>query len=150
MGRQASVDRHSSKRGRPSRGGSGGRRDNHFKPAWKQNGPQGPSHTTRCASCSKECTVPFKPNGSKPVLCRSCYIGAGGLVSQKKAPEYRQKRSNDYSSPSPSNQGGSQMLKKEMAAIHKKLDRIVGLLSKQVEGNDHELWFEDEDASDDE
>ena len=42
------------------------------------------------------------------------------------------------------------MLKKEMAAIHKKLDRIVGLLSKQVEGNDHELWFEDEDASDDE
>lgn len=148
MGRQASVDRNSGRRGRPSRGGKGGQRNNRYKPSW-QNGPQGPSHTTRCASCSKECTVPFKPNGSKPVLCRSCFIGAGGLVSTKKAPDYRQKRSNDYSS-SPSNQGSSQALKKEMAAIHKKLDHIVGLLSKQVEGNDHDLWFEDEDESDNE
>ena len=26
-----------------------------------------------CAQCGKETTVPFKPNGSKPVYCRECF-----------------------------------------------------------------------------
>jgi len=26
-----------------------------------------------CAECGKSCEVPFKPTGSKPVLCRDCF-----------------------------------------------------------------------------
>jgi CxxC-x17-CxxC domain-containing protein len=26
-----------------------------------------------CAECGKECEVPFKPDGSRPVYCRECY-----------------------------------------------------------------------------
>jgi CxxC-x17-CxxC domain-containing protein len=26
-----------------------------------------------CSDCGKECEVPFKPNGSKPVFCRECF-----------------------------------------------------------------------------
>lgn len=26
-----------------------------------------------CATCGKECTVPFKPSGDKPVYCRECF-----------------------------------------------------------------------------
>ncbi len=26
-----------------------------------------------CEECGKETTVPFKPTGSKPVLCRECF-----------------------------------------------------------------------------
>jgi len=30
-------------------------------------------HKATCADCGKECEVPFKPNGRKPVFCRSCF-----------------------------------------------------------------------------
>ena len=30
-------------------------------------------HDAVCAECKKECQVPFKPSGDKPVLCRDCY-----------------------------------------------------------------------------
>jgi len=30
-------------------------------------------HKAVCAECGKECEVPFKPDGSKPVYCRECY-----------------------------------------------------------------------------
>ncbi len=26
-----------------------------------------------CAECGKECEVPFKPDGKRPVYCRECY-----------------------------------------------------------------------------
>ncbi|MGA2768231.1 MAG: CxxC-x17-CxxC domain-containing protein [Candidatus Bathyarchaeia archaeon] len=30
-------------------------------------------HKAVCAECKKECEVPFKPDGSRPVYCRECY-----------------------------------------------------------------------------
>lgn len=30
-------------------------------------------HKAVCADCGKECEVPFKPTGDKPVYCRDCY-----------------------------------------------------------------------------
>ena len=30
-------------------------------------------HEAVCAECNADCTVPFKPNGQKPVLCRECF-----------------------------------------------------------------------------
>ena len=35
-----------------------------------------------CANCGKSCEVPFKPNGSKPVLCRDCFRGNEGADSR--------------------------------------------------------------------
>lgn len=29
--------------------------------------------TTNCTTCGKSCEVPFRPDGSKPVLCRDCF-----------------------------------------------------------------------------
>ena len=26
-----------------------------------------------CSNCGKEATVPFKPDGTRPVFCRDCY-----------------------------------------------------------------------------
>lgn len=31
-----------------------------------------------CTECGKSCEVPFKPTGSKPVLCRDCFRSARG------------------------------------------------------------------------
>ena len=29
-------------------------------------------HKATCAECKKECEVPFKPSGDKPVYCKEC------------------------------------------------------------------------------
>ncbi len=43
---------------RPAGGGSGGARE---------------MHDAVCAQCGIDTTVPFKPRGDKPVLCRNCF-----------------------------------------------------------------------------
>ncbi|MBW2969009.1 DNA-directed RNA polymerase [Candidatus Woesearchaeota archaeon] len=30
-------------------------------------------HKATCSDCGKECTVPFKPRGDRPVFCRECF-----------------------------------------------------------------------------
>lgn len=30
-------------------------------------------HEATCAECGQQTTVPFKPTGSRPVLCRDCF-----------------------------------------------------------------------------
>ena len=35
-------------------------------------------HSATCADCGSRCQVPFKPNGSKPVLCSNCFGGNEG------------------------------------------------------------------------
>lgn len=47
----------------------GGDRD--FGGDRNSDGPE--MHQTVCDGCGNECEVPFKPNGRKPVYCRSCF-----------------------------------------------------------------------------
>ena len=36
--------------------------------------PKGrPMFTAVCADCKKECTIPFKPSGDRPVYCKDCF-----------------------------------------------------------------------------
>jgi CxxC-x17-CxxC domain-containing protein len=39
-------------------------------------------HKTICADCKKECEVPFRPSGDRPVYCRECFARrkAGNLL----------------------------------------------------------------------
>lgn len=30
-------------------------------------------HKATCGDCGKECEVPFKPSGARPVYCRDCF-----------------------------------------------------------------------------
>lgn len=30
-------------------------------------------HKATCAECGKECEVPFKPSGERPVYCKDCF-----------------------------------------------------------------------------
>jgi CxxC-x17-CxxC domain-containing protein len=30
-------------------------------------------YTAICADCKKECTIPFKPSGDRPVYCKDCF-----------------------------------------------------------------------------
>lgn len=31
-------------------------------------------HKAVCAECKKECEVPFKPSGDRPVYCKDCFM----------------------------------------------------------------------------
>jgi CxxC-x17-CxxC domain-containing protein len=31
-------------------------------------------HKAVCADCGKECEVPFKPSGDRPVYCKECFM----------------------------------------------------------------------------
>jgi CxxC-x17-CxxC domain-containing protein len=30
-------------------------------------------HDVVCSDCGKQCQVPFKPDGTRPVYCQDCY-----------------------------------------------------------------------------
>jgi CxxC-x17-CxxC domain-containing protein len=35
-------------------------------------------HKAVCSECKKECEVPFKPSGDRPVYCRDCFAKRKG------------------------------------------------------------------------
>jgi CxxC-x17-CxxC domain-containing protein len=104
---------------------------------WKNGGMRKEGHQATCGDCSKSCTVPFKPNGKKPVLCSSCFRGNEGGFEKKRfgdKPSYG--RSNDRSSfnrssdrPSFNRQSSGPDLKREIDQVNRKLDQILALLN---------------------
>jgi len=76
-------------------------------------------HDAVCADCNKKCQVPFKPNGTKPVTCRECYVVAKPYSpSDKPKSLYDRKPSApevDYS--------------KQFTELNFKLDKIVRQLT---------------------
>lgn len=46
------------------------------KPKFNRERPD--MHKATCANCGKVCEVPFKPTGSKPVLCNDCFKNERG------------------------------------------------------------------------
>jgi CxxC-x17-CxxC domain-containing protein len=61
---------------------SGGNRS-YGKPRFNNDRNDRPEmHQATCASCGKPCEVPFRPNGSRPVLCRDCFQKEKGSDSR--------------------------------------------------------------------
>ena len=110
-----------------NKGRSGGGRD------FKRRDFDGPQvmHKTICSDCGKECEVPFKPNGSKPVFCRDCFQGKRSSDSPRSEGNYPPRHSNfedrgpQISRPAPVlvPQYGQQF-----EALNAKLDRILNML----------------------
>ena len=103
--------------GRPSfnrdRGGRGGDRPQMFK--------------ATCDSCHKECEVPFRPTGDKPVYCNDCFRSGRGERGDRgdrggQAPS---------SAPRPQtiiNDSRIDELKKQIEAINTKLDTLIATI----------------------
>ncbi len=41
-------------------------------------GGQREMYKATCADCQKECEVPFKPSGDRPVYCKECFAKRKG------------------------------------------------------------------------
>lgn len=104
-------------RDRGSRGG-GGRSFGH-KSFDRNQSFDRPMFQTTCSDCGKECEVPFRPTGERPVYCRDCYAKHGGGENRNSRPSFRR---DDNRSQAPSNNG-------QLSEINAKLDQLIKLLS---------------------
>ena len=79
---------------------------------------------TKCDKCGKECEVPFKPNGRKPVLCSDCFRaeGAGSAGFERK----------NFDRPAPMRMPDPRPAMDEMIKINAKLDRILAILDPEI------------------
>ncbi len=102
-----------------------------------------------CDNCGKECEVPFKPSGNKPVYCSDCFEKIGNNSKNNDRPF----RSNDFNrhdnsrdewgtnkrESQNSSANSNQDLKQQLDAINVKLNQILKALepkaneSKKVE-----------------
>ncbi len=66
-----------------------------------------------CDTCGRDCEVPFKPNGEKPVYCKDCFNKSDRPTLSKTPAQ-------------------SESYAKQFEALNAKLDRIMALLSPAV------------------
>lgn len=67
-----------------------------------------------CAKCGKDCQVPFKPTGDKPVYCSACFS--------------TQRDSAPRNSERPSSGSSSGISIEQFQQLNKKLDKILAIL----------------------
>ena len=102
-------------------------------------------HKVTCDKCKKQCEVPFRPTGDKPVYCSDCF--------RKEEFSGASSRGNfDSSSKNISTQSG--ISQEQFNQINKKLDKILGILELiEFEAEDDEETDKeglDDDSEDDE
>lgn len=77
-----------------------------------------------CSNCGKDCEVPFKPTGDKPVYCSDCFEKMGGRDDRR---SFDRPRYSDRSS-------SEDKYKAQLESINIKLDKILSLLEpKNIE-----------------
>lgn len=71
-----------------------------------------------CDECGRNCEVPFKPSGNKPVYCSDCFERQGNDSSPRSSKSYAPQRSSDDSHT-------MIQIKSQLDEINKKLDDII-------------------------
>lgn len=80
-----------------------------------------------CANCGRQCEVPFRPTGNKPVLCRECFQNSKGNDYQRNdrgsfdRPQFN--RDDNQSRPN---------YQAQFDALNEKMDKILNLLTPQI------------------
>lgn len=81
-------------------------------------------HKTICSSCGRECEVPFKPSGDKPVYCSNCFEKNRGGSDTRRFEDRNFKRPHfeDRDNRSPQNS-------EQYNTLNAKLDKILAILA---------------------
>lgn len=95
-------------------------------------------HDAVCANCEKECQVPFRPTGERPVLCRDCFGKGGDSQGSNDSSPRRERPAQSSSAP-----GVSPAQFKELSL---KVDKILEILESIGSEEDEE----EEEAEDEE
>jgi len=98
-------------------------------------------HSAICDQCDKECQVPFKPTGDRPVFCNNCFKSQGekpgksdrkdfGDRGYEKRDRPEPNMENVYTTKGNAGAGNADQYKKQFDALNAKLDRIIKLLTE--------------------
>lgn len=86
-----------------------------------------------CDECGKDCKVPFRPSGDKPIYCSDCFEKRGGRDRGRPSRRGTSKRSFRDEGSSGSLKGVNaksiEKLTQSIEALNKKLNNIIELLS---------------------
>ena len=89
-------------------------------------------HKAICDKCHKECEVPFRPSGDKPIYCNECFSGKreGGDRGGRKDFGNRNPRREFNDKPMSKNTGADISLdvKKQLSDMNSKLDRLISVI----------------------
>ena len=93
-------------------------------------------HTATCSGCGKDCQVPFKPNGKKPVFCSACYVreekgGEGRAHERGEKSSFYEKKSAYQSRPHARPESRPSMngiTTEQYKTLNAKLDAILKLI----------------------
>lgn len=100
-----------------------------------------------CTACKKQCEVPFRPSADKPVYCRDCFMNHDKGFVQDTRPDTRREgddfrkesrppqRDSQYTRPEINvgqKSAGNDELKKQIATLESKVNRIIELLTVEV------------------
>lgn len=122
-----------------NRGGGFSRDRGSDRPSYGNRGYDKPQmFTATCDQCGKECQVPFRPNGSKPVFCSECFEAKGGNGNTER-PTRRFDRPAEFSgrssfAPRNEERAPQQNYRDEFLALNRKLDRVLELLAENGKG----------------
>jgi len=91
-------------------------------------------HDAVCDECGKDCQVPFRPSGDKPIYCSDCFEKKGGRDSGRSSWRGSRNRSFDHGDSRGSSGGntgdrGTLQLAEKIGTLNTKLDRIIDLLA---------------------
>lgn len=116
---------------KPSFGGQGGRGGKSFggPKTWER----GPMHTATCGKCGNECQVPFKPNGSRPVLCNFCFRQDGGPEQKFADKPFRGNSSFGEKRSFSPERSASPNIEQQLREINEKLDTIIAAIEDEDE-----------------
>ena len=130
MGNFRSDNRRGFDRGSRSSGGRFGGRSG-FRERGEGNFGRPEMYDAVCSKCGKQCQVPFRPTGSKPVFCSDCF----GQNNQNR------------------NNAGSGENSDQLNKINAKLDKILAILAEleiiPEDGEEDAIVVDSEDEEED-
>ena len=94
-----------------------------MKPDYKKPRDGAPQmHKANCAECKRNCEVPFKPNGKKPVYCKDCHNEAQGKGEPR---EFKKKTAFEERPKSSIEERHLKDLKSDIESLHLKVDSLA-------------------------
>src|SRR3989344_9657307 len=82
-----------------------------------------------CANCNRECEVPFRPIGGKPVYCKDCFDKKGGHAGGDRGGDRFPRRdftARDFASPQFEKSGSTDVtILRQLEAVNTKLLRLI-------------------------
>jgi CxxC-x17-CxxC domain-containing protein len=105
-----------------------GGRESFRRDAGGRDGGRPPLHDAVCDECGKDCKVPFRPSGDKPIYCSDCFEQKGGRDGGRS----RGGRDSGGYSPRTVSDPNMGKLNANIEILNSKLDKLISLLSAKV------------------